>query len=259
MDEEARARGLQEQADQTRQWKLRRGHSREDWPYLLTEPCALAQDDLDLLHSHVIGHHWDGWLRLTGNEDYLATCSCGWRSTTTADVSLMLRQVIDHVDAVREIRGGRPPAQAAARDERGRDAGQGEMQPHERARENRTSVEGQQMRLSQSLKYSSNLLSACADQAHRLVAALEHGQWATSRVAAPSAGSVHHEVERAREFRKEIIAAAATLAAIAEEITWIHQDLETCHPAGSAEYRPPVGVTSETAGTAREPERTSSR
>jgi hypothetical protein len=257
MDEKAKARDLQEQADQTSQRKASRGHPREDWPDPPTEPCALAQDDFDMLHSHVMGHHWDGWRRLTGDEDYLAACSCGWRSNETGDMSAILGQVKDHLDAVREIRGGRPSTQAAAGDEHGCDASQDEMQPRERARELRASVEGEQMRLSQSLGHSRDLLAACADQADRLVAVLERGQWTTSRVSAPTAGSAQHKPERAWELRKAIVAAAATLAVIAEEITWIHQDLETRHPAGSAEYQPSVGVTSETAGTAREPGRTS--
>jgi len=165
----------------------------------------------------------------------------------------MLRHVKDHLDAVRQSRGGRLSAQAPARDERGRDASRGEiLAVHERAREVRASVQGQQMRLSQSMRHSTDLLSASVDQADRLVAALERGQWATARAAAPGADSVRHKVERARELRRAIAAAAAALAVMADEIAGIHQDLETGHRGGSAGYQRLVGVASETAGTARE-------
>jgi hypothetical protein len=184
---------------------------------------------------------------------YFAACSCGWRSPETGQVSLMLRQVKDHLDAVRQARGGRPSTRAPARDQRGRDTSQGEiLAQYESAREVRASVQGQQMRLSQSLRHSTDLLSASAEQADRLVAALERRQWATAAATAQSAESVRHKVERARELRTAIAAAAAALAVMAEEIAWIHQDPETRHRSGSSAYQRLVGVTSETAGTARE-------
>jgi len=260
MDDKAKARDLPERAGETwRQRECSDGYTPEGWPDPLAEPCALAQDELDLRQSHVVGHHWDPWRRLTGDEDYVAACSCGWRSTETGNVSAVLRQVKDHLDAVQEARGGLSSAYAAAADEHGRNPSRGEMQPHERARELRASVEGQQMRLSQSLTRSTDLLSACASQLDRLVAALECRQWAPSTASAPSAGNAQRMVERAGELRKAIAAAAVTLAATAEEIAWIHRDLETRHPAGSAGNRRMIGIASETAGTAREPERTSSR
>jgi hypothetical protein len=254
MDENVKARDLQGQAARTRRLcEPGYGPSRGDWPDSLTEPGELTPDELDLLQSHVPGHRWDGWRRLTGDEDYFAVCSCGWRSTETGQVSPMLRQVKDHLDAVRQSHGGRPSTPAPARDERGRDAGQGEILAlHERAREVRASVQGQQMRLSQSLGHSTDLLSASADQADQLVAALERREWATAGTTAQSAESVRHTVERARELRKAIAAAAAALTVMAEEIAWVHEDLETRHPGGSAGYRHMLGVASETAGTARE-------
>jgi hypothetical protein len=254
MDEHVKAGDLQAQAARTR--RLREpshGLSHSDWPDPFADPGELTSDELDLLQSHVPGHRWDGWRRLTGDEDYYAACSCGWRSPETGKVSPMLRQVKEHLDAVRQSRDGRPSTQAPARDERGRDASQGEiLAERERAREYRASVQGQHMRLSQSLRHSTDLLADSADQADRLVAALERGQWATAGATAQNAESVRHKVERARELRKAIAAAAAALAVMAEEIARIHQGLETRHAGGSAGCQRLVGVASETAGTARE-------
>jgi hypothetical protein len=253
MNEKVKARGLQNQAAGTRRLcEPSYGRSHRDCLDPLTNPGELTPHELDLLQSHVPGHRWDGWRRLTGDEDYYAACSCGWRSPGTAQVSPMLRQVKNHLDAVGQSRGRRPSTQAPAWDETGYNARQDEILAlHERAREFRASVEGQQMRLSQSLRHSMDLLSASADQADRLVAALERGQWATGGATVQSAESVRHKVERARELRWAIAAAAAALAVMAEEIAWIHQDLETRHPGGSAGYQRLVGVASETAGTAR--------
>ena len=154
MDENAKARDPAEQAAITRQLSgFSCGHSREDWPDPLREPCEPAQDELDLLQSKVAGHRWNGWRRLTGDEGYFAVCSCGWRSTETGSVSPMLRQVKEHFDAIRVVRGWRPAtweARAPGRDERERDAGQREMR-QERTRELYASVESQQRRLSQAL------------------------------------------------------------------------------------------------------------
>ena len=254
MDEHLKASDLHEQATGTRRLgEPSHGPSHGDWPDPFADSGELTPDELDLLLGHVPGHRWDGWRRLTGDEDYYAACACGWRSPETGQVSLMLRQVKEHLDTVRQSRGGRPSRQAPARGERGRDASQGEILAlHRHAREYRASVQGQQMRLSQSLRHSSDLLSASADQADRLVAALERGQWATAGATVQDAASVWHMVERAREMRKAIASAAAALAVMAEEIAWIHQGLETRHPRGSAGYQRLVGVASETAGTARE-------
>jgi hypothetical protein len=41
----------------------------------------------------VSGHRWNDWRRLTGNEDYFATCYCAWRSTETGQVSAMLKRL----------------------------------------------------------------------------------------------------------------------------------------------------------------------
>jgi hypothetical protein len=182
--------------------------------------------------------------RLTGDEDYFAACSCGWRSTETGCVSPMLRQVKEHLGAIRAIRGGRPStraAQAPARDERARDASQREMGPDERTRELYASVESQQGRLSQALEQSGDLLSASKDQADRFVAVLEY---AAARVApewAKTGASVRHEqalqcqVERVKEWRAGIAAAAGALAAVAEEVALAGQDLETRYRTGSAQ------------------------
>jgi hypothetical protein len=258
MDENVVARDLQEQAARTRRLcEPCYGPDHADWPDPLTEPGQLTPDELDLLQSYVPGHRCDGWRRLTGDEDYFAVCSCGWRSPETGQVGPMLRQVKDHLDAVRQSRGRRrsaqAQAQAPAQDERGPDASPGEiLDLHERAREVRASVQGQQMRLSESLRHSTDLLSASADQADRLVAALERRQWASAGATAQSADSVRHKVERARELRKAIAAAAAALAVMAEEMAWIHQDQETRRIGGAPGHQRIVGVASETAGTARQ-------
>ena len=81
------------------------GHRGEDWPDLLTEPCELGHDELGLLQGKVAGHRWDGWRRLTGDGGYVAACSCGWHGTEMGEVSPMLRQVKEHLDAVRAVRG----------------------------------------------------------------------------------------------------------------------------------------------------------
>ena len=121
-----------------------------------------------------------------------------------------------------------------------------EMRPDQRARELRPAVKGQQRRLSQSLRHSTDLLSACADQAGRLVTALEGGKWSKTRASAQSAETVQHKVERARELRKAIIATGMTLAGIAEEVDWIDidEDREACRPGGVTGYQP-VGVAAK--------------
>ena len=244
MDENAKARDLEEQAAITRQLsELSYGRSRGDWPDPLREPCELAQDELDLLQSKVAGHRWDGWRRLTGDERYFAVCSCGWRSTQTGWVSPMLCQVKEHLDAVRAVRGWRPSlptTQAPARDER--DASQREVRPDERTRELYASVESQQRRLSQVLEHSGDLLAASEDQAGRFVAVLEHAaaevapEWARTSVCARRAEALQRQAEHAKELRNGITAAAGALAAVAGEVALVSQDLETRCLGGSAEY-----------------------
>ena len=189
MDDNAKARDLEAQATMTRQpsGPAMGPGARTSLPPL-AESCEPAYDELDVLRGKAAGHRWDGWRRLTGDEDYFAACSCGWRSTETGCVSPMLRQVKEHLDAVRAIRGGRPSTragQAPARDERARDAGQREMRPDERTRELYASVESQRRRLSRALEQSGDLLSASKDQADQFAAVLEH---AAARVAPEWAG-----------------------------------------------------------------------
>jgi hypothetical protein len=253
VDQDDKARDLQGQAARTRHLgQLAYGRRCEDWPDLLRDPREPAQDELALLQSQVAGHHCDGWCRLTGDEDYFAACSCGWRSTETRDLSPMLYQVKDHLDTVRQAHGGDPATQAPARDKSGRDNGQREMRP----RELRTPMQGQQGRLSRTLQHSTDLLSASADHADRLVAELQHGEWAKTSGCAPAAETVQHKVERANELRKAIVAAAGALAVIAEEIAWIHQDLDNPRPGDSAAPHQLAGDVSETAGTARDAQHT---
>jgi hypothetical protein len=255
MEENAKARGQREQSAMTRQ-RLEPvyRHRGEDVPGPLTEPCELARDELELLQGKVAGHRWDGWRRLTGDEGYVAACSCGWRGTETGCVSPMLRQVTEHLDAVRAVRGGRPSTQTApARDERERGAGRREVRSDERARELYASVQGQQRRLSQVLERSADLLSACGEQADRLVAVLEHAaanvapEWAKTRAAAQSAEALQRRAERAKEQRAGIVAAAGALAAIAQEAAGC-QDLETGWLSGSAENRRLAGEPAQQGG-----------
>ena len=166
----------------------------------------------------------------------------------------MLGQVKDHLDAVRQARGGCPSTLAPARDESGRGARQREQR--EDVRELRTPRQGQHGRLSRTLQHSTDLLSASADHADRLVAELERGEWAKTSGCAPGAETVQHKVARANELRRAIVAAAGALAVIAEEIAWTHRDLETRRPGGSDGHQQLPGEVSETAGTAREAERT---
>ncbi len=225
MDENDKARALEEQA--ARSGDLReRSYGHGDWLDPPAEPAEMTQDELGLLNSQVPGHHWNGWRRLTGDEDYYAACSCGWRSTDTGDVSPMLHQVKDHLNAVRQSRGWPPLTRSG--DESGPAPGQGGVVPlRERARGLRATARGEQLRLSRSLSHSTDLLSASAEQADRLVTELERRQSARTGASASIAEIVQHKVERARELRKAIAAAAAALAVITEEIAAIH--LQTGH------------------------------
>jgi hypothetical protein len=241
----ARARDQREHSAVTVQsLELIYGHPGEDCADPLTEPCGLAHGELELLQGKVAGHRWDGWRRLTGGEGYVAGCSCGWRGTETGDVSPMLRQVKEHLDAVRAVRGGRPPIRTApAGDQRERHVGQREVRPDERSRELYVSVQGQHGRLSQALERSADLLAASQEQAGRLVAVLEHAaanvapEWARTQAAAQGAETLQRRAEHAKELRTGIVAAARALAAIAEEVALAGQDLETRCLTGSAESR----------------------
>src|SRR5690349_10084095 len=73
------------------------GYRRQDRPDPLTGPYQPAPDEPGLLPSQAPGHRWNGWRRLTGDEDYYAACSCGWRSTEAGCVGPMLRQVQEHL------------------------------------------------------------------------------------------------------------------------------------------------------------------
>jgi hypothetical protein len=130
----------------------------------------------------------------------------------------MLRQIEEHLDAVQAVRGWRPSA------------GPAEMRPDERIRELYALVENQQRRLSQALEHSGDLLSASGDQAERFVAVLEHAaakvapEWARTGASVRSAEALQRRAERARELRNGIVAAAAAVAAIAEEVALVGQD-----------------------------------
>lgn len=235
MDENDKAGGLEEQATRSRDPReLSHGRGDEDWPHPLAESSELTQDELGFLHSQVPGHRWNAWRRLTGAEEYYVACSCGWRSTDTGDVSTMLRQVKDHLDAVRAVRGRvrQTGPRAPGRDGQERDASRRKAW-QERTWELYAAVKSQQRRLSLTLGQSADLLSASEDQADRLVVALEHAtagvapEWVRTEASAHRAGILQHRAERARELRTGIAAAAAALAVIAEEIAGIHLGLET--------------------------------
>jgi hypothetical protein len=238
MDKIPEARKPDEQAATTRRLsELSRGHRRQDRPDPLTEPDEPAQDELDLLHSQVPGHQWNGWRRLTGDEDYYAACSCGWRSPETRGVSPMLRQVQEHLDAVRAVRGWHPApgaARAPGRAGHENDAVRHDLR-HQRARELYAALESQQSRLSQALKHSTDLLSAGQDQANRLAAALEHAAARVAPEPAETEASVRHaealrrRADRVKEVRNHIVAAAEALAAIAEEVALLSQDWDAGH------------------------------
>ena len=253
MDANPKATEPEEQAAETRRlWESSYGHRHEDWPDPLREPYEPTQDELDLLHSQMPGHQWNGWRRLTGGEDYFAACSCGWRSTETRYVSPMLRQVKDHLDAVRAVRGWRPAA-PTARAPGGDGPARGASQHGlllERARELYASVESQQRRLSQALEQSTDLLSASEEQADRLVVTLEHAatrvapEWAKTEASVRRAEALQRRADRARELRDGIVAAAGALAAIAEEVTLLNQDRKTRRAGGP----PDTSLTTPSAG-----------
>jgi hypothetical protein len=245
MEENAKARDPEEQAVITRQrWELSYGRRCEDWPGPLPEGYELARGEFDLPLGKMSGHRCDGWRRMTGDEGYFAACSCGWRSTETGHVSLMLRQVEEHLDAVRAVRGGRPSARVAQAPGRmEREAGLRERRPDERTRELYALVESQHVRLSRVLEHSADLVSASQDQAERFVAALEHAaarvapEWAKTRAAVRREEALERQAKRAKGWSDGIVAAAGALAEIAHEVALAGQDLETCYRSGPAEYR----------------------
>jgi hypothetical protein len=236
MDENAGARNPEGQGAMTGcRSELSYGHRRQDRPDSPREPYEPTPDELGLLHSQVPGHRWSGWRRLPGDEDYYAACSCGWRSTETGSVSQMLLQVQDHLDTVRAVRGRRPAprtSQAPGLPGQEDQASQHELRP-EHARELYAAVESQRRRLSQTLEYSTDLLSASEEQADRLVAALQHAaaRAAPERVTTVAwvrcAEALQCRTDRAKAVRDHIVAAARALAAIAEEIALLNQDRET--------------------------------
>jgi hypothetical protein len=237
VDENDKARALEEQAARARELSYGRGDRREDWPDPLSEPCEPAPDELDLLRSQVPGHRWNGWRRLTGDEGYYAACSCGWRSTETGYVSPMLRQVNDHLDAVRALRGQCRAPRTAQTPRRAGQEGDGSQHEllQERTRELYAAVESQQGRLSQALEHSTDLLSASEEQADRLVAALQHAAarvapvWVKTEASVRRAEALQHRADRAKEVRNHIVAAAGAMAAIAEEVALLNQHRETGH------------------------------
>jgi hypothetical protein len=238
MEENRHASEPQEQAVTTRRLPgsghERRGQDRPGWPGGPYEP---APAEAGLLPGQVPGHRWNGWRRLTGDEDYYAACSCGWRSTETGCAGPMLVQVRGHLDAVRAVRGWRPApgaARAPGRPGPGSDAGEQGLR-EQRARDLYATVEDQQRLLAQTLEHSTGLLAASEDQADRLAAALQH---AAARVApdrveteasARRAEVLRRRADRAKEVRDHIIAAAATLAAVADEVALLGQDREAGH------------------------------
>ena len=244
MDEKAKARDLEEQATITRQpWGPAMGPGARRSLASLGESCEPGYDELDLLRGKAAGHCWDGWRRLGGDEDYFAACSCGWRSAETGCVSPMLRQVKEHLDVIRAMRGGRRSTRAArapARGERARDASQREMGPEERTRELCASVQSQQRRLSRALEQSGDLLSASKDQADRFVAVFECAAarvapgWAKTGASARREQALQCRVGRVKGGRSGIVAAAVALAAVAEGVALAGQDLETRYRTGSS-------------------------
>ena len=241
---ERQGQGPEEQAVITRQrWEFSYGHRREDWPGRLPEGCEPARDEFDLPLGKVSGRRCDGWRRMTGDEGYFAACSCGWRGTETGHVSLMLRQVEDHVDAVRAVRGGRPSARAAQ-------ARAGTSARSAFARGGQISARGSCTRWWKASSYAcrgpwSTQLTWCrpARTRPRFVAVLEHAaarvapEWAKTGAAVRREEALQRQAERAKGWRDGIVAAAGALAAIAQEVALAGQDLETCYRGGSAEYR----------------------
>jgi len=209
-----------------------------DRPGVLSQPYGLACDEPGSVPGEVVGHCWHGWRRLADAEDYLAVCSCGWRSTTTSEVSPMLYQVKEHLD------GGRPSARAAQPPAGGEDeASRRVIRPAERARELHAAAGQQEERLSQALERSGDLLSASQEQADRLVTALAStaANLAPERLQAVAPRrlpeALQRQLERARQLRAGIVSSAAALAVIAEELALVNQNKPARPPVRLAEVR----------------------
>jgi uncharacterized membrane protein YccC len=120
----------------------------------------------------------------------------------------MLRQVKDHLDAVRAARGWGPAPPAVrplGRDERQRDASR-HAPRRERVRELYAAVQSQHRRLAQELERSTDLLSVSEDQADRLVAALQHAaanltpEWANTEASARRAETLRRRATAPRRY-----------------------------------------------------------
>ena len=264
MDETAKAKDLAEQVATARQVGELSHEPVEGWPDSLGVSSGLTPYELGLLHSQMMGHRWHAWRCLNGGgEEYFVACSCGWRSFQANSLAPVLGQVKDHLEGVRVSHGYRRSpwaAQAPAPGQLSSGAGQREMPPAERARELHAFVLGQQERLRQALERSVDLLSASEDQADRRVAELEYAaahmspERARTRASAQWAEGVQSQLERGKELRKGVVAAAAALAAMAEEVAWINQDLQSCHPSGAAEHQRRADEARKSAAQAREVE-----
>lgn len=260
MDETAGVRDLQEQVAGAGQQEEPSYAPVEGWRDLSGASPGLTQYELGLLHSQMAGHRWHAWRRLNGYEDYFAACSCGWRSAEVDSLRQVLDQVRDHLKGIQVSRGGRPSPWAAkppARDEREAGTGQRGMPPAERPRELRASVRDRQERMRQALGRSGDLMSASEEQADRRVAELKHAvtHVTPKRASARRAEALQSQLDRAKELRKGIIAAAAALAVIAEEVAWINQDLQSRHPSDAAEHQRLADEALKSAAQAHEVER----
>ena len=75
MDENAKARDLEEQVTITRQpWGPAMGPGARTSLAPLGESCEPAYDQLDLLRGKAAGHRWDGWRRLAPQQVELVVC-----------------------------------------------------------------------------------------------------------------------------------------------------------------------------------------
>jgi hypothetical protein len=219
MDNTATARDLQHRHD----------HQRRDWHEPLEEPYKLAKDDLDVLHSPVAGH---GWRLISICENYIATCSCGWRGAETEYMVLALRQVKDHLDAAEQGRRRRlSPSTTPAPRERVRDTNQHEAVAP--ARELGASAQSQQNRLVQALERSSDLPSGSGEHLGHREAMPRH---AKIRAPEQTPRGLQRQLDQITELRKRIAAAAAALAVIEDEAARVHRDLAARRPSSAAEY-----------------------
>jgi len=228
-------------------------------------PEDLTRDELSLLHEQMAGHRWHGWHRLTDDEDYIAACACGWRSTETGSVGPMLHEVKEHLDAARQASSGclsagrsnraaQPPGRGEGEAGGAGDAGHREIQAAERARELYTAAEHQEARLPRAVERSGDLLSISQEQADRLVTALERAAYKLAPERSPAAPSTRlpeaqqREVERARQLRAGIVNSAAALGVIAKELVLLHQGGPARPPGRPAEVTSLADAGGRTAG-----------